>query len=144
MEQSRVYVRTLPEAGTAVGWSGRRTLTIDRPVAAGGAGLGYSGGELLLLAVGACYCNNLFSAAHERGIPIARVEIEVTGDWDGEPIVLQRVALSASVEADASQAEIQELMAHASQVSAVGNSLGRGVPVTLVSVQAVPAPKGSR
>lgn len=51
MAQTKVSVRTLHDAPTAVGWSGHRTLTIDRPEDAGGLGLGYSGGELLLLAL---------------------------------------------------------------------------------------------
>src|SRR5579884_1870633 len=43
MAQTTVSVRTLHNASTAVGWSGNRTLTIDRPEAAGGLGLGYRG-----------------------------------------------------------------------------------------------------
>ncbi len=50
--QTSVRVRTVQDACVAVGWSGHRTLTIDRPEQAGGMGLGFNGGELLLLAIG--------------------------------------------------------------------------------------------
>src|SRR6266566_6587099 len=60
MAQTTVRVRTVQDACVAVGWTGHRTLTIDRPEQAGGMGLGFNGGELLLLAIGGCYCNDIF------------------------------------------------------------------------------------
>ena len=49
MAQTSVRVRTVQDACVAVGWAGHRTLTVDRPEQAGGMGLGFNGGELLLL-----------------------------------------------------------------------------------------------
>ena len=48
MAQTSVRVRTVQDACVAVGWAGHRTLTVDRPEQAGGMGLGFNGGELLL------------------------------------------------------------------------------------------------
>jgi uncharacterized OsmC-like protein len=67
MAQTSVRVRTVQDACVAVGWTGHRTLTVDRPEQAGGMGLGFSGGELLLLAIGGCYCNDLFPRGSEAG-----------------------------------------------------------------------------
>jgi hypothetical protein len=47
MAQTSVRVRTVADACVAVGWTGHRTLTVDRPEQAGGMGLGFSGGEIL-------------------------------------------------------------------------------------------------
>ena len=44
MAQTTVRVRTVQDACVAVGWAGRRTLTVDRPEQAGGMGLGFNGG----------------------------------------------------------------------------------------------------
>ena len=85
MAETTIQIRTLHGASTAVGWAGSHTVTIDRPEAAGGRGLGYGGGQLPLQSVGACYCNNLFYAADERGVTIRNVEIEVSGKWTAEP-----------------------------------------------------------
>ncbi len=44
MAQTSVRVRTVQDACIAVGWTGHRTLTVDRPEQAGGMGLGFNGG----------------------------------------------------------------------------------------------------
>jgi uncharacterized OsmC-like protein len=70
MAQTSVRVRTVQDACVAVGWAGHRTLTVDRPEQAGGMGLGFNGGELLLLAIGGCYCNDIFREAAKLGMVI--------------------------------------------------------------------------
>jgi hypothetical protein len=52
MSQTCVEIRTIEGGSLAVGSSGSRTVTIDRSKEAGGLGLGFNGGELLLLAIG--------------------------------------------------------------------------------------------
>jgi hypothetical protein len=42
MAQTSVRVRTVADACVAVGWTGHRTLTVDRPEQAGGMRLGFS------------------------------------------------------------------------------------------------------
>jgi|SRR5579859_6651383 len=137
MAQLTVHVRTVHEAPAAVGWAGQRTLTIDRPEQAGGMGLGYSGGELLFLAIGACYCNDLFREAAKQGMVVKSVQVDVSGDWGGEPLRAQNVTFSAKVEAEASEAEIRALMEHTDRVAEIPNSLRLGTPVHLADIQAV-------
>ena len=64
MAQTSVRVRTVQGACVAVGWAGHRTLTVDRPEQAGGMGLGFNGGELLLLAIGGVTA--MISSARQR------------------------------------------------------------------------------
>jgi hypothetical protein len=45
---------------TALGSAGPFTLVVDRPIEAGGGGQGFSGGQLLNLAVAGCISNDLF------------------------------------------------------------------------------------
>lgn len=137
MAQTKVSVRTLHDAPTAVGWSEHRTLTIDRPEAAGGMGLGYSGGELLLLALGACYTNDIFREAMKRGIDIRSVSVEVQGDWDGDPVRAQNVTYSATVEADAPETTINDLIQHTDRLAEIHNSLRMGTDVTLAESRAI-------
>jgi len=94
MAQTTVSVRTLRDAPMAMGWAGHRTLTIDRPEEAGGRGLAYSGGELLLLALGACYTNDIFREALTRGIAVRSVSVDVHADCGlaYSPLRAQRVA----------------------------------------------------
>ncbi len=137
MAQTNVQVRTVHNACVAVGWAGSRTLTIDRPESAGGMGLGYSGGELLLLALGACYCNDIFREAAKHGIVVSNVQVEVSGDWGGDPVRAQNISFAATVEAEASETEIEDLMRHTDKVAEIHNSLRYGTNVTLASTKAV-------
>ena len=123
------------ESSTAVGWASNRTLTIDRPLDAGGMGLGYNGGELLFLAIGACYTNDIFREASKRGINVKSVQVDVEGEWGGDPVRAQNVMFYPKVEADASDKEIMELIHHTDQVAEIHNSLRMGTQVPS------PAPK---
>jgi len=136
MAQTVVRVSTLHDAPAAVGWTGSRTLTIDRPIEAGGMGLGYNGGELLLLALGACFTNDTFREAAKRGIDVRSIEVEVQGDWGGDPIRAQNVKYSVSVEANVPKTAILDLVAHTNQVAEIHNTLRMGAQVTLVNAQA--------
>ncbi|HEV2235642.1 MAG TPA: OsmC family protein, partial [Ktedonobacterales bacterium] len=104
---------------------------------AGGMGLGFSGGELLLLAIGGCYCNDIFREAARLGIAVTGVQVEVRADWGGDPVRAQNVAYSARVEAQASEAAIRELIAHTDRVAEIPNSLRLGTPVALTDAQAI-------
>lgn len=141
MAQTAVQIRTVHEASTAVGWAGQRTLTIDRPEQAGGLGLGYSGGELLLLSIGACYCNDIFREAAKQGITVKSVQITVEADWGGEPVRAQNVTFSAKVEAEATEEDIRALMEHTDGVAEIPNSLRLGTPVHMTNIQAVSVQK---
>lgn len=141
MAQTTVHIRTMHEASAAVGWAGHRTLTIDRPEQAGGMDLGYSGGELLLLSIGACYCNDIFREAAKQGIAVKNVQITVEADWGGEPVRAQNVSFSAKVEAEASEEEIRALMERTDRVAEIPNSLRLGTPVHMTSIQAISTQK---
>ena len=138
MSETRIHVRTIHAASTAVGLAGPRTVTIDRPKEAGGMGAGFNGGELLFLALGACYCNDIYREASRMGISVRSVQIDVTGGWGGEPVRARNVRFSPRVEAEASAAEIEKLIKHTDRVAEVHNSLRLGTPVELASFEAIP------
>ena len=141
MAQTSVRVRTVQDACVAVGWTGHRTLTVDRPEQAGGMGLGFNGGELLLLAIGGCYCNDLFREATKLGMVIKSVQVDVQADWGGDPVRAQNVTYSTRIEAEASEAAILALIEQTDRVAEIPNSLRLGTPVMLTEVQAIPVEK---
>jgi len=49
-----------------------------------GFGSAVNGGELLLLALATCYCNDLYREATKRNIALSGVEVECTGDFGVE------------------------------------------------------------
>jgi uncharacterized OsmC-like protein len=129
----RVKTTTLPGQSTALGWAPGQacTVSIDRPEAGGGQGLGFNGGQLLFLAIAGCYSNDVFREAAKRGIAIHHVEVEVEGDWGGDPVRAQDVWYRARVAGDASDDELRELLLHTDRVAEIPNSLRHGAGVTL-------------
>lgn len=93
-------------------------------------GLGFNGGELLLLSIGGCCSNDIYREAAKRGMKIHNVTVKVTADWAGDPVRAQNVAFFAVVEADASEKDILDLIHHTDRVAEIPNSLRFGTEVT--------------
>lgn len=84
---------------TALGSAGPHTLVVDRPLEAGGRGLGFNGGQLLNLAVAGCISNDLFREAERQGIHLTRVRVAVSADYAGSPPVSTPIEVRVEVEA---------------------------------------------
>jgi len=126
-----VETRSVDGAPTAVGSAGTFTLVVDRPVEAGGGGLGFNGGELLYLAVAGCVSNDLFREARAEGIALRTVRVRVRGDFVGEPAVSEPIEYEVELEGDAPQAELEALAARVDEIAEIPNSLRRGTEVRL-------------
>ena len=122
----------LPGTQAAVGRSGGHVVVADRPEgAAGGAGLGFNGAQLLALALGACLCNDLRYLAQRRGVAIATLSVRVALQLDGDPVV----ATSAELTVDCRLADGSPglaLIDEARGSSMVALTLARGIPVTIM------------
>jgi len=130
MTTMTVQLRGLPDTEAAVGWAGAHTVVVDRPEGkAGGKGLGFNGGQLLGLAIGGCFCNDLHYVAHEMGLRLTSVEVDVTVSFEGSPLLATEAVLRARVSAADKGADIEGLIRRAQAVSTVSNSLKRGIPV---------------
>lgn len=140
MAQTKVSIRSIHGATAAVGWSGGRAVSIDRAAVAGGLGIGFNGGELLLLSVGACYCNDLFREADRMNLKITNVQIEVEANWGGEPVRATDLELSVRVEGPSSREDIERLIQHTDRIAEIPNSLRYGTEVKLRSPEAVSVP----
>lgn len=99
--------------------------------------MGFNGGELLLLAIGGCYSNDVFREADKMGIRIRSVRVEVSAEWCGAPVRAQNVNMKVRIEADASESRIQELIEHTDSVAEIPNSLRHGTEIRLVDARAV-------
>jgi organic hydroperoxide reductase OsmC/OhrA len=111
--------------------------TLAIPSKATGFGSSTNGGELLFLALATCYCNDIYREATKRNIKVERVEVEVTGEFGAEGEGAKNVSYRAKVRAQASEADIQELMRFTDHVAEIQNTLRAGTPVTLNEIEAV-------
>ena len=131
MVQSIVELRNVAGTEAAVGWAGGHTIVVDRPEGkAGGLGLGFNGGQLLALAVGGCYCNDLRYVAHDLGVEIGDISVTVQLELAGAPLVATSVLLSV-ICTTLDGSDPKPLIEHAWSICTVANSLNRGVPTTL-------------
>ena len=132
MPSMTVQLRNIPDTQAAVGWAGSHTVVVDRPEGkAGGKGLGFNGGQLLGIAIGGCLCNDLRYVAAERGIRITTIAVDVSVTFEGDPLICSAASVDVSLTADAPDAEIATLIERAREISAVSNSIQRGVPVMI-------------
>ena len=131
MASVTVQLRNVEGTGAAMGWAGGHTMVVDRPEGkAGGMGLGFNGGQLLALAIGGCFCNDLRYAAERLGVGLGKIAVDVAIELEGDPLIVTSAAMDVSVETnDGSEPEI--VIKDAEDKSTVSNSLQRGVPVTV-------------
>ena len=103
---------------------------------ADGYGSSVNGGELLFLALATCYCNDLYREGRKQGMEIAKVEVEVTGEFGTEGEGAQNILYRASVDAKAPREAILELMRHTDTVAEIQNTLRASSPVFLGACEA--------
>ncbi|MER8428802.1 OsmC family protein [Mesorhizobium caraganae] len=131
MMSATVELRTVEGTQAAMGWAGGHTVVVDRPEGkAGGMGLGFNGAQMLALAIGGCFCNDLRYVAEEMGVGLGKIAVSVTVNLDGKPLLATSATMTVSCETlDGS--DPRKVIDKAGEISAIGNSLRRGVPVTV-------------
>jgi len=102
-----------------------------------GFGSSVNGGELLLLSLATCFCDNIYREAAKRNINISSLLVEVTGDFETEGLPGSNFKYKASIESDAPAADIEELISYTDETAEVHNTLRQGIRVTLIKVRPI-------
>jgi organic hydroperoxide reductase OsmC/OhrA len=124
-------VKNAPESHEVVVRTGAASRSLRLPPKPAGRGSAVNGGELLMLALATCYCNDLYREAERLGIPIDGVEVEASARFEGIGLAATDIRYRARVSSPASAAAIEELR-RTDAVAEVHNTVRSGVPVTLV------------
>jgi uncharacterized OsmC-like protein len=98
-----------------------------------GYGSSINGGELLMLALATCFCNDIYREAAKKNIAITSVQVEASADFGAEGETGKNFTCKANVIADADPRVIEELIRHTDQVAEIHNTLRKGVSVSLIS-----------
>jgi len=96
-------------------------------------GSAINGGELLMLALATCYCNDLYREASRRGIPIEAVEVEATAEFDGVGAAATNIRYRARVASAAPSEQITALLRETDAIAEVHRTVRAGTPVQLVA-----------
>jgi organic hydroperoxide reductase OsmC/OhrA len=133
MSTTTIHYRNLPGTRAAVGRADTHHAIADRPEGkSGGMGLGFNGGELLALAVGGCFCNDVQALADEMGVAVADLKVTVAVDFAGTPSRATGVRMEVNCKLD-NGIDPAPLIERAKRLTTIGNSLRSGVPVEIES-----------
>lgn len=113
-----------------------RILTI--PSRPDGYGSAVNGGELLLLALATCICNDIYREAGKKNIAISGVEVTASCEFGPEGEPGSDFRYKVFVTSNASEEEISDLINHTDKMAEIHNTLRTGVQVTLEHKEAVP------
>lgn len=131
MGLTTIEYRTLPGTRAAVGRAGTHSVLADRPEGKhGGMGLGFNGGELLALAIGGCFCNDMQALADEMGVEIVDLAVSVAIDFAGQPSRASGARMQVECRL-ADGADPSELIERAKGLTTIANSLIAGVPARI-------------
>lgn len=107
------------------------TQGITLPAKATGFGSSINGGELLMLSLAVCFCNDLYREAKKRKLVLNSVEVIVSGEFGAEGEPGRNFQYKAIVASDADEKEIQALIRHTDTVAEIHNTLRQGLKVSL-------------
>lgn len=98
-------------------------------------GIGFSGEELFMMAIGASVCNDLYREAAVRGIELHQVEIVINGDWSGEPAQARNIRYDVKIQSNASREDTEALVKHTDQIAEIPHTLRAGTAVKLNTME---------
>jgi len=112
--------------------AGDTAQTVAIAPKAQGCGSAVSGGELLVLALATCYCNDLYREAQRLGIDLRGVEVEASARFEGAGLAANHIRYRARLDTTATPPQIERLLREADAVAEVHNTLRVGTPVDLI------------
>lgn len=112
--------------------TGDASHALSIPARADAPGSAVNGGELLMLALATCYCNDLYREAARLGIAIDGVEVEAMARFDGIGLAARDIRYRVRVDSPADAASVSDLIHCTDAVAEVHNTVRAGVPVALV------------
>jgi len=118
---------------------GSRRTPMPIAARASGKGSSVSGGELLMLALATCYCNDVYREAARMGIEVTSVDVECGADFNTEGEPASNVSYTARITAKAPAEAIRDLAARVDARAEIQNTVRGAIPVKLELVEAVEA-----
>lgn len=104
---------------------------IQIPSKENGFGSSVNGGELLLLSLATCFCNDIYREAHKRNLKITSVEVYFGGEFGAEGETGRNFQYSTIVKSDEPSEAIRELIKHTDQIAEIHNTLRKGINIML-------------
>ncbi len=143
--RTRTVIRKFYGAGQDRTHQQRFVLDADLPAVKLGTDCGPSPSEYLLTALAACLVTALVYQGAARGLRLEQVDAEVSGELDIRPFLgipgstrtgYEQICVKFKIKSDASDAQLQELVASARKSSSIVDVLVNPVPIRLETERA--------
>jgi organic hydroperoxide reductase OsmC/OhrA len=108
------------------------TKVLALPAKVGAPGSEVNGGELLMLAVATCFCNDIYREAARLNVQVDAVEVEAEADFEGIGQAASQIRYCARIASPASPSELAALLEQTDAVAEIHNTIRKGVPVMRV------------
>lgn len=105
---------------------------LSMPAKPTGGGSAVNGGELLMLALATCYCNDLYREAARLGLTIEGVEVEASAEFAGVGLAASHVSYRARVQSAEPQARIDQLLRETDAVAEIHQTIRAPTAVSWV------------
>jgi uncharacterized OsmC-like protein len=115
--------------------TGEHTSKLDISPKPSGFGSSTTGGELLMLALATCYCNDVYREAAKMGIDVTHVDVECSAEFPAEGEPAKEISYSARITANASERRIRDLAAKTDRLAEIQNTVRSAVPVLMTKVE---------
>jgi organic hydroperoxide reductase OsmC/OhrA len=102
----------------------RRDLAI--PAECTGRGSSVNGGELLVMALATCYCNDLHREAARLGIVLHEIEVEASAEFDGVGLAARDIRYRARIASPEPAETITALLDATDAVAEIHNTVRAG------------------
>jgi len=125
-------VTSLASAHEVLVRTGTATQSLAILAKASGRGSSVNGGELLMLALVTCYCNDLYREAERLGVPIEGATVEATAEFPGIGLAATNIRYRADIQSSAGVEAVALLLRETDAVAEVHNTVRTGVAVKLL------------
>ncbi len=113
--------------------TGDRTSNVEIPPKPTGFGSRATGGELLMLALATCYCNDIDREAAKLRIEVSRLRgVQRRVPAEGQPA--KDITYTARITGKASEQQLRDLAAQADRVAKIQNTVRSAIPVVITHV----------
>lgn len=100
---------------------------------ASGFGSSVNGGELLLLSLATCFCNDIYREAGKRNLQLSNVEVICNGEFGAEGEPGSNFTYTVNIISEAPREEIEDLIKYTDSIAEIHNTLRKGISITLTS-----------
>jgi uncharacterized OsmC-like protein len=105
--------------------------TISIAAKQSGYGSSVNGGELLMLALATCFCNDIYREAAKRNINVTAVTVTCTGEFGAEGEPGKNFRYKPQIISDASPQQLQELIRYTDSIAEIHKTLRQGIAIQL-------------